>query len=122
MAALEVLAVPAAHLTEERLVALEVGDLEVLEAVPDLLEALDLGVGALAHLAICLSAESRAFFFSAALAPSASSSAEVVLEVLAIAAMSESRLIDQRLGSWSMLGLQVRQVLVAAVLSTDVIM
>ncbi len=48
--ALEVVAVPVHQLAVEQLVALEVGDLEVLEAVPDLLEPLDLGVRTLADL------------------------------------------------------------------------
>ena len=39
-----------AHLAVEHLVALEVLDLEVLEPVPDLVEAVDLGVGPLADL------------------------------------------------------------------------
>ena len=38
-----------AHLAVEQLVALEVLDLEVLEAVPDLVEPVDLGVGAVAQ-------------------------------------------------------------------------
>ena len=49
-AALEVQAEAVAHLAVEDLVALEVLDLEVLEPVPDLLEAVDLGVRALADL------------------------------------------------------------------------
>ena len=53
--ALEVQAEAVTHLAVEHLVALEVLDLEVLEAVPDLLEALDVGVGPAAdgvHLAL----------------------------------------------------------------------
>ena len=49
-AALEVEAEAVTHLAVEDLVALEVLDLEVLEPVPDLLEALDLLVGTLADL------------------------------------------------------------------------
>ena len=49
-AALEVQAEPVAHLAVEDLVALEVLDLEVLEAVPDLLEPLELLVRALADV------------------------------------------------------------------------
>src|SRR5690606_17002187 len=54
-AALEVLTEPVAHLAVEDLVALEVLDLEVLEAVPDLVETLDLLVRTtadLVHLAL----------------------------------------------------------------------
>ncbi len=59
-AALEVQTEAVTHLAVEDLVALEVLDLEVLEAVPDLLEALDLLVGTLAdvvHLALGLVAD-----------------------------------------------------------------
>src|SRR5690606_8956996 len=48
--ALEVVAVPVLQGAVEHLVALEVRDLEVLEAVPDLLETVDLGVRTLADL------------------------------------------------------------------------
>src|SRR4029453_10333731 len=53
--ALEVHAVAVTKFAVQAFVALEVGDLEVLEAVPDLLKALDVGVGTLAdvrHLAV----------------------------------------------------------------------
>src|SRR6478672_1536504 len=59
-ATLEVQTEAVTHLAVEDLVALEVLDLEVLEPVPDLLEALDLLVGALAdvvHLALGLVAD-----------------------------------------------------------------
>src|SRR5690606_25902347 len=49
-AALEVLAEPVPHLAVEQLVALEVLDLEVLEAVPDLVEAVELALRAVAQL------------------------------------------------------------------------
>ena len=49
-AALEVHAEAVAHLAVEQLVALEVLDLEVLEPVPDLVEAVELALRAVAHL------------------------------------------------------------------------
>ena len=48
--ALEVLAEPRLHLAVEHLVALEVLDLEVLEAAPDLVEAVDLALRTVTHL------------------------------------------------------------------------
>src|SRR4029453_11956407 len=54
--AFEVHAVAVTQFAVQALVALKVSDLEVLEAVPDLLKALDIGVGTLAdvrHLAVC---------------------------------------------------------------------
>src|SRR5690606_40157998 len=50
-AALEVAAETVAHLAVEQLVALQVLDLEVLEAAPDLLEPVQLALGPVADLA-----------------------------------------------------------------------
>ena len=92
-AALEVQAEAVAHLAVEHLVALEVLDLEVLEAVPDLLEAVDLArrraCGICVHLA--LGGLARPCGVTSALAPSASSSARSVSSFLARASMSASR-------------------------------
>jgi hypothetical protein len=75
-AAGEVLAEAVAQLAVQHLVALEVLDLEALEAVPDLVEALDLAVGALGDgCLICFSISTRFLRTASALAPSASSSA-----------------------------------------------
>ena len=90
-AALEVETEAVTHLAVEDLVALEVPDLEVLEAVPDLLETLDLLVGALAdavHLALGLVAD---LALGVGLAPSASSSAMLRSSVWARVSTSASR-------------------------------
>ena len=113
--ALEVQSVAVAQFAVQAFVALEVGDLEVLEAVPDLLEALDVGVGALAHLGHLACRRGRGpsscpLPWRLRLRGAASSSSRS----RAMAAMSESRCVNQLLALQVVLGLEVRQFGVAA--------
>src|SRR5690606_20423754 len=114
--ALEVVAVAVLQLPVQHLVTLEVGDLEVDEAVPDLLETLDVGVRPLAqlrHLALggVLDLAARVGLGALGL-----QLGEVGLEPLGALGDVEVALLDDRLLLEVDLVLQARQVLATALL------
>src|SRR5690606_327798 len=113
---LEVVAVALLEGAVQHLVTLEVGDLEVLEPVPDLVEAVDLGVRALAdlrHLALGRVAHLAACVGAGALGLELG---QVRLELLGAGVDVRVAAVRDLLLLQVDLGLQVRQVLLAALL------
>ena len=113
--AFEVHAVAVAQLAVQAFVAFEVGDLEVLEAVPDLLEALDLSVRALADVCHLAVGGVAGLLLVGGLGAFALETGELVLEVAGDRGDVRVAVVDQLLLLDVVLDLQVGQFVVAAV-------
>ena len=114
--ALEVLAIAGTQLAEQRLIALQVRDGEALEAIPDLLQLLDLGVGTLADLRHLLISSVAGLPLLRGLGALGLQTLEVVLEVLGDRSDVGVAVVGQDLELLVDLGLQVGQVLVTTLL------